>query len=536
MESNEAQNSPDPILIWLDSEGKEIKRGPYSLIGPEFGALRAINAAAGTLIPVEPIAAPPSLPTVAPALTPEPAPAPVPARPARAVRSTAPVRVTAPTQAPAVATPAVSVSWGELTIDRKKAQQIEARAQQIRAAGFALPQTRFAPGTRMIQEGLDTYRAIFAEWSARPLAEDVLLATAERIRAEQRKSILVRLGDLRMASDGTIGRLGKPSRLIEWAAWDQIFAALRGDTFPDGSRLLRTLDPELRAKVFNARIEAMNPDKVVKLGVRRHAEAGWSIFRVVGEKFPDEAAGDKACEITAGALRGLGYRGHVLYNPNSTTIRFDAASMADPVALDPTVGDIFRAGIKGSTNDAGGGAFKLDPFIGRIICINCTVADSYAPGIHKAHRGDMTEATAQIKSVADQANKVVKIMAADWKVLRDTPFRRFPWHKALKLDKEVKDELADPAIHAFDAIRNLVDGGVITTDTAQGQTVEALLRSYKKEPGDSVADLLNAATRAAHEELMDDIARDVLERRAGALLPVLARVARAEAPKMMPIP
>jgi predicted dehydrogenase len=148
----------------------------------------------------------------------------------------------------------------------------------------------------------------------------------------------------------------------------------------------------------------------------------------------------------------------------------------------------------------------------------------------------MTEATAQIKSVADQANKVVKIMAADWKVLRDTPFRRFPWHKALKLDKEVKDELADPAIHAFDAIRNLVDGGVITTDTAQGQTVEALLRSYKKEPGDSVADLLNAATRAAHEELMDDIARDVLERRAGALLPVLARVARAEAPKMMPIP
>ena len=519
------ENSPsapvpvDPILVWRDSAGNEIKRGPYSEIGPEFAACKAVNAGAGTLTPADSTPPPPA---ASPAPVAQPAPV-VTAPPAPKARPAAPVRVVAP-----VASPSVSSGWGELTVDPDKARQINERVEKIRAAGFAIPPTLFAPGTRMIQIGVDKYRSLYAEWAQRPPAEEVLRAVAQRIREERRQSFSVRLGDLRMASDGTIGRKGGPSRLIEWSAWDQIFAALRGDIFPDGSRLLRALDPEMRAAVFNSRISAFDPDKVMKLGVRRHNEAGWSIFRVVGEKFPDQAAGDIACETAAKALKGLDFRGHVSYDPATTDVRFDAASMADPTALDPAVGDIFRAGIKGSTNDSGGGAFKIDPFVGRIVCINCTVADGYAPGVKKAHRGDMTEAMGEIRRLAKLAHSVVPVFAADWKVLRNTGFARFPWSKALRLDKETKAELSDPNIHGYDVIRNLVDSGAITPEVGRDATVEALLSAYKKEPGDSLADIINAVTRSAHENIVDAAARDVMERRAGMLVPVLARVARGE--------
>jgi hypothetical protein len=520
MEENSPSAPVDPILVWRDSAGNEIKRGPYSQIGPEFAACKAVNAGAGTLTPADSTPPPPA---ASPAPVAQPAPVVVVAPPAPKARPAVPVRVVAP-----VASPSVSSGWGELTVDPDKARQINERVEKIRAAGFAIPPTFFAPGTRMVQEGVDKYRAIYAEWAKRPPAEEVLSAVSQRIREEKRQSFSVRLGDLRMASDGTIGRKGGPSRLIEWSAWDQIYAALRGDIFPDGSRLLRALDPEMRAAVFNSRIAAFNPDKVMKFGVRRHAEVGWSIFRVVGEKFPDHAAGDVACETAAKALKGLDFRGHVSYDPATTDVRFDAASMADPTALDPAVGDIFRAGIKGSTNDSGGGAFKIDPFIGRIVCINCTVADGYAPGVKKAHRGDMTEAMGEIRRLAKLAHSVLPVFAADWKVLRNTGFARFPWSKALRLDKDTKAELSDPNIHGYDVIRNLVDSGAITPEVGRDATVEALLSAYKKEPGDSLADIINAVTRSAHENIVDAAARDVMERRAGMLVPVLARVARGE--------
>jgi hypothetical protein len=53
--------------------------------------------------------------------------------------------------------------------------------------------------------------------------------------------------------------------------------------------------------------------------------------------------------------------------------------------------------------------------------------------------------------------------------------------------------------------------------------VEALLRGFSAEPGDTLADAFNAVTRAAHEGLLDEAQRWRVERAAGALLPVLAQ-------------
>jgi EAL domain-containing protein (putative c-di-GMP-specific phosphodiesterase class I) len=68
-----------------------------------------------------------------------------------------------------------------------------------------------------------------------------------------------------------------------------------------------------------------------------------------------------------------------------------------------------------------------------------------------------------------------------------------------------------------------VSSGDLDADVARDTVVEALLRGYAAEPGDTLADAFNAVTRAAHEGLLDEAQRWRMERAAGALLPVLAR-------------
>ena len=329
-----------------------------------------------------------------------------------------------------------------------------------------------------------------------------------------------------MAADGTIGRLGSNvARQIEWGAWAQLFSHLRGaNVLPDGDRLLRIIDPGVRAQIFNDRLARVNPHKEVKIGVRRDGTGGaWSIFRTVGAKFPENGTGADACDAAAEALEGLNFRGHVEYDPNTTDVRFDAAHMASPTVLDPTVGDIFRGGIKGKTNDAGGGAFVVQPFVGRIICINCTIADAYAPGVRKAHRGDMAAAIQGIRDAAELAAEVVPLFAADWSVLRDTPISAVDWEANLgRLSLDTRATLSsDPT--AANVIRALVESKKLDAKIGRDTLVQVMLSSFADEPGETLADIINAVTRAAHERVPVLVGAK-LEQDAGALVPWMAHL------------
>jgi len=428
--------------------------------------------------------------------------------------------VTAETWEPAE----VSAGFGDLKMDPKKAAAIAEKSEKITSLGFALPQTWFAPGTRMMQQGVNTYKRHYLQWSERPPAPDVLRATGERIQSEDRRSFTVRVGDLRMTDDGEIGRTGGPARRIEWTAWKQIFGAVRGvGVFPDGERLMREISPKLRAQIFNDRMENIDPDKEVKIGVRKNgAGSAWSIFRVVGKSFPEDGTGADACFAAAEALDGMDFRGHVEYDPSTTDLRFDAAHMVAPHILDPVVGDVFRGGIKGKTNDAGGGAFVVDPFVGRIICINCTIADAYAKGVRKSHRGSMKEAIEGIMKAANMASQVVPLFAEDWNVLRNTAIADFDWIGNLgRLSIDTKAILiTDPT--APDVIRALVESGKINAKAGHSALTSAILSSFRAEPGETLADVLNAITRAAHEKV-PVLVGGQLEKAAGALVPWMAQ-------------
>ena len=477
-----AGSTPAKTLALLDNGGNIVARGSYDEIGPRFVSLGG-KAAGFTMEDADKAAEKPA--------------------------------VTAATWQPEV----VSAGWSGngIIVDADKAAKIAETEKKIEAAGFALPKTWFAPGTRMMQIGVDKYKREYLEWSRRPDAVDALMETAEHIRSEDRRSFTVSLSDLRMEENGLIGRKGSIARRIEWGAWEQVFRAASGvGAFPDGRRLMQTLPPKMRAEIFNERIRHF--DKNVKIGVRKDHETGeWTIFRVVGARFPENGNGADACEAAAKALRGMDFRGHVEYDPNTTDLRFDAAHMVDPVILDPTVGDVFRGGIKGKTNDAGGGSFTVQPFIGRIICINCTTADAYAKGVRKAHRGNMESAITGIYDAAKMAAKVVPMFAEDWSVLRDTYIEDIDWADNLgRLTLDTRSILvSDPS--ATNVIRALVESKKIDAKIGRDALVQAMLASFAEEPGETVADVINAVTRAAHSKVPVMVG-EVIEKQAGALV------------------
>ena len=431
----------------------------------------------------------------------------------------------APKPASAPVTPVVSKGWSNLTVDAEKAKAIADTEAKMKAQGWSLPKPFFAAGTRMLKLGVDNYKAKHEKWSKRPDAVEAMEQVAAHIEAERRTDVVVRLGDLRMDADGCLGRLGRPSRQIEWTAWDRVYNVLRdGGVLPDGAKLMRELEPATRAMVFNERIQAVDPDKEVKLGLRKGADGQWSVFRVVSPRYPTDGQAPVILRALANELRGKDFRGEVIYDPGTTTVRFNAAHMVDPVELDPVVGDVFRAGVKGATNDAGMGRFKIDPFAGRIVCINCTVMDGYAPGYSRIHRGSMTEAMEAAATVAQMSIGVLPLFAADWSKARQTSVADVEWRK-LGVGKKAAEKARESVPAALEA---MVRAGQIGSGTHRDALVQYMLNAHKAEPGQgSVADLLNAVTRAAHESMMDAIQRDLLERQAGALLPVLVKAAEA---------
>ena len=82
-----------------------------------------------------------------------------------------------------------------------------------------------------------------------------------------------------------------------------------------------------------------------------------------------------------------------------------------------------------------------------------------------------------------------------------------------------------PYNDAREALTGLATSGQITPAVARDTLVEALLTAHSKEPGDSLVDVLNAVTRAAHEAEWSEFHRQMLEQRAGELLPVFAQAA-----------
>jgi len=422
--------------------------------------------------------------------------------------------VSAPTPAPALR-PGVDVDAGA-------AARIDAAEAFLGSRGFAAPRPWFAAGTEMLPEGRAKFGTLARRHADLPAFRDAAGAVIDQIKAERRRD--VQLGDaraLRLLPDGTLTRGRQPIALEPLALKGLISRFPKA--FPAAWSFLALLDPATRAEAVNAQLGRLHEfypeDDAREVRLRcRAIDGNWQAFAAVSPSYMPMDA-DRVLSAYVETLDGLGLpdpRGAVSYNGETTDVTIRATWHA-PQSFRPSVGDVFESGITGRTNDAGGGSHTGGNSFTRIICINCTIADFGDTAFRRVHKGSRTNdlsATGirriqqDVAGLVNQSGDAARVFLDSWGVLRDTPVAKV----AIGGKKHT-----DPR----EALRALVKGGELDADIARDTMVEALLRGHAAEPGETLADIFNAVTRAAHEGLLDDVQRWRVERAAGALLPVL---------------
>lgn len=420
--------------------------------------------------------------------------------------------------APASTVPALRPG---VDVDDEAAARIKAAEAFLKARGFAPPPSWFAAGTEMLPEGKAKFGSLARRHADLPSFKDAAAQVISTIRAERRCDIA--LGDaraLRLMPDGTLSR-GKGEIALEPNALKGIIGRFP-KAFPSAWEFLALLSPADRADVVNAQLSRLHEwyeDDRRNLRLRLRDVGGWRAFAAVSPSYMPMDA-DQVLGTYVEAFDALGLpdpRGAIAYNGETTDVTIRATWHA-PQSFRPSVGDVFESGITARTNDAGAGSHRGGNTFTRILCVNCTTVE-FGDALRRVHKGSrhedltalgLSRIRSDVQTLVTQSGEAARFFLDSWGVLRDAPVdkitvggKRYTNPKAM--------------------LRALVGSGDLDADVSRDTMVEALLRAYDVEPGETLADAFNAVTRAAHDGLLDEAQRWRVERAAGQLLPVLAR-------------
>lgn len=385
--------------------------------------------------------------------------------------------------------------------------RIQRHQRMLAERGIALPPPVYAPGTKVVQLGLDNFRTSRQSWEDMPLTVDGLQGVYEAVRAENREDHVVRVRDLRMASDGTLDFGDGPVRLEEQGL--RALVSRNADVLPRAGELVATVDPELRADILNRQLAQAARDKELKLRVR-DGRSGRQLFAVVSPRYASFDADQVAMALGA-ALHGTGMRRQVTYDARTTSLRADGPLHADEV-IDLAAGDVFKLGVQFRSNDSAGGSIVGKAIAWRNLCLNLLIIGTgEAELLRRRHIGAVADVLSDVQSAADQAGAMFADFATEWGALRAT-----------KATDVFGVDTMEDAFVELAAMKEL-DVGV-----KRDALVEMLLAGWEPEPGDTVADVINSVTAVHLLQDIDDWQRQRFEEAAGLLVPVLAnRVAEA---------
>jgi hypothetical protein len=180
------------------------------------------------------------------------------------------------------------------------------------------------------------------------------------------------------------------------------------------------------------------------------------------------------------------------------------------------VGDVFRVGLTARFNDAGQGGLRLGFDATRVRCVNLTTLEASLGGVRRTHRSDTRVVVADFAAAIENLEPMFLQFAEDWKLLR-TPVT------GVKLFGARFDTVEE-------AIQSGIDGGHISATVGNKLLVDALFGALKLEPGQDLAAIVNAVSRAAWDTaITEDInahQQAELERSAGNLILVGANAVR----------
>jgi len=385
--------------------------------------------------------------------------------------------------------PAPSTQPGQ--ISEVAQERIALQEEWLGKAGFSLAPPLYAPGTRVIALGDNNFRTERTRVERLPLFQTAADSTVQTIAREDRADLALRLGEVEMDDSGRL-RVGDESFGLTLPAFRQ-FATLAG--FGAGVRYLSELcDAQLRGDNVSWQLRNRSKrDKEVVLRTRVTEGRHRQVFATVT---PSYAAVDSDEVLRAAGADLTDARTELVYD--GTGVRATAIFMPDQV-IDLAVGDVFKAGVRIETDDTGRGRIRVMAVVWRNRCLNLLiVGEGTVETMSQVHRGDPGRILSAVHDGVTLAREKVGEFLEAWGHARQVHL------------PEPKEELA-----------SWVDKGRIELPLREDpkRIVDALFAAYDEEPGETVADLVNAVSRAAHQTPrwgMD--VRESLERQAAELV------------------
>lgn len=402
-------------------------------------------------------------------------------------------------------------------VDATGAARAKADELLAKSLGFSPKPPVFEIGTVVNSIGVDNFRRSRGEWEALPSIPELARNFSKRIEAERREDKLEAATSLVVSPDGRLGKRGDkgPGYMLSERALDGIATHVT----PGGASYLKQCPPALRADNLNHWLSTatqydaraskkagcdVRKDKQVTLRTRARrnddpSKPSREVFAVVGPKY---AAFD-VDRVAREAAEGIGgdARGTVTYDGYKMTL--DAMFHSNVRPENAVAGEFFKGVLRVRAADDGTGAIQCKLGLWRNLCRNLIIVDfdQVLVGSRK-HVGAGT-IVADVRELMKTASERIGLIVSKWS------------------EASTENILERYDLQDVDAVfRGLVLNGAVTaTGIKNDDLVKKLHEAWEREPGYSKTSILNAITRAAHEETWTSWAdSEELESQAGQLL------------------
>lgn len=411
-----------------------------------------------------------------------------------------------------------TTSYTDIAVSDVAKARIEQHERALATIGIALPPPVYAAGSKVLAVGEENFRTSRIAWEQQQSVVEGLEGVKAAVASERRIDTPVEMHRIRMLPNGRITKGTGDGLAVEEAGLRHLLQGM-GEIFPRALPVLLKAPVELRAHFFNEMMDRFghslvvdDKPKVMKLRTRDF-NGTRSVFAVTSETYGVRDADAIAEDIIAG-LKGAAEdaRGTVVYDPETTNLRVNATWHANRV-VDFAAGDVFQLGATYSSNDARGGSIIVDGTAWRHRCLNLIIiGEASANLLRRRHRGNMQSVAADITAKTEMVVEMFNSFADSWGILRRKEV------KAVQLWGEKFATVPE-------ALAWAVEHKKLDVDVKAAVLTEALLSGWKEEPGNTLADLINAVTRTHMSNAISEWQREKLERAAGELVPVLVKAA-----------
>lgn len=401
----------------------------------------------------------------------------------------------------------------DASVSAEGAARAKSDEEQAKALGFSPAPPVFQIGTKVNAIGVANFRQSREEWAALPSLPELARTFEKRIAAEMRVDTLVNIPQCKLLNDGRMQSNGTHYMMSARAV-----DGLATYVTPGGASYLKQCPPQLRALNLNhwmERAHQIDRKETKRLGrdvskprqmtLRTRARknggtAAREVYAVTGPKY----AAFNVDRVVTEAARGIGgdARGDLKYDGYRMTL--DALFHSNIHPTNAVAGEFFKGTVRITAADDGSGAINVKLGLWRNLCRNLIIVDFDTVLVgSRRHVGQSQDIEADVRALMSQASDRINLMVGKWN------------------ESSTEDVLKRYDLQDVDEVFQglVINGAVSTCGVGKDEMVKRLHSAWEREPGYSKTDILNAITRAAHENTWGTWTdSEELESQAGELL------------------